>query len=246
VKKFALFPLSFPIQCYLPGGVIVTVWRAREGVAIREPGWLLARLSVGVALAPVLRPFLEGLVSCLLEGRGFDQFHSGLNVRSTFKSTLVTAKKDAAPRVINTCTCASLWGRMQEHVSGTMHYVTRTSILSLSQSTRQAHVPQELGRAVDNCHFLPYIKTSSMDWRCTKTMIALLALANLAVTVVFAQDLNNIQHHFGKQLSSDCSDSPPSCSAGPPPSNPCCYETAVRQVGYCMSSRTLTYVLGAA
>ncbi|KAN0133304.1 Ribonuclease T2-like protein [Lactarius tabidus] len=57
-------------------------------------------------------------------------------------------------------------------------------------------------------------------------MIALLALANLAVTVVFAQDLNNIQHYFGKQLSSDCSDSPPSCSAGPPPSNPCCYETA--------------------
>ncbi|KAN0135088.1 Ribonuclease T2-like protein [Lactarius tabidus] len=61
---------------------------------------------------------------------------------------------------------------------------------------------------------------------CTKTMIALLALlANLAVTVVSAQGLDNI-HHFNKRLSSGCAlDSPASCSVDPPPSNLCCYES---------------------
>lgn len=65
-------------------------------------------------------------------------------------------------------------------------------------------------------------------------MIALLALlANLAVTVVSAQDFNNIQHHFNKQLSTGCgSDEPVSCSTDSPPSDSCCYETEVRQVRY--------------
>ncbi|KAF8274045.1 base non-specific and adenylic acid preferential ribonuclease [Lactarius quietus] len=57
-------------------------------------------------------------------------------------------------------------------------------------------------------------------------MIALLALlANVAVTLVSAQDLNNI-HRFNKRLSSGCGlDWPVSCSANPPPSDLCCYES---------------------
>ncbi|KAN0133303.1 Ribonuclease T2-like protein [Lactarius tabidus] len=57
-------------------------------------------------------------------------------------------------------------------------------------------------------------------------MFTLLALlANLAVTVVSAQDLDNI-HRFSKRLSSGCGlDWPVSCSANPPPSDLCCYES---------------------
>jgi hypothetical protein len=83
---------------------------------------------------------------------------------------------------------------------------------------------------------------------CTKTMIALLALlANLAVTVVSAQGLDNI-HHFNKRLSSGCGlGGPVSCSAKSPPSNICCYESpGVRRVRYCRFPLTLTYALGTA
>jgi hypothetical protein len=79
-------------------------------------------------------------------------------------------------------------------------------------------------------------------------MFTLLALlANLAVTVVSAQDLDNI-HRFSKRLSSGCGlDWPVSCSANPPPSDLCCYESpGVRRVRYYKFPLMLTYVLGAA
>ena len=81
-------------------------------------------------------------------------------------------------------------------------------------------------------------------------MFALLAfLANLAIIVVSAQDLNYI-HHFDKRLSSNCGQNrPESCSANvPPPSDRCCYEyPQVRQVGYYHKfPLILKYVLGAA
>ena len=80
-------------------------------------------------------------------------------------------------------------------------------------------------------------------------MFALLALlANLAVTVASAQDVNNI-HRFNKRLSSGCGlDWPVSCSANPPPSDLCCYESpGVRRVWYyCRFLLMLTYVLGVA
>ena len=82
------------------------------------------------------------------------------------------------------------------------------------------------------------------------TMIALLALlANLAVTVVSAQaqDFNSI-HNFNNWLSSGCgSDWPVSCSANPPPSNLCCYESpGVSQLRHGKLPLMLTHVLGAA
>jgi len=61
-------------------------------------------------------------------------------------------------------------------------------------------------------------------------MIALLVLfANVAITVVsaqdHAQDLYTV-HGFNNRLSSGCgSDAPISCSANPPPSDRCCYES---------------------
>jgi hypothetical protein len=58
-------------------------------------------------------------------------------------------------------------------------------------------------------------------------------LANLAVTVVSAQGLDNI-HHFNKRLSSGCGLSGPvSCSTDQPISNICCYESpGVRRIRY--------------
>ena len=79
-------------------------------------------------------------------------------------------------------------------------------------------------------------------------MFALLALlANLAVTAVSAQDANT--HRFNKRLSSGCGlDWPVSCSANPPPSDLCCYESpGVRRVRYYYRfPLMLTYVLGTA
>ncbi|KAH9003968.1 ribonuclease T2 [Lactarius hatsudake] len=63
----------------------------------------------------------------------------------------------------------------------------------------------------------------------TDAMFALLALlANVALTVVSAQDLvsNNTAHFLNKRLSSGCGLSGPvSCHANPIPSNLCCYES---------------------
>ena len=65
-------------------------------------------------------------------------------------------------------------------------------------------------------------------------MLALLALlANVAFTVVSAKDLvSKNTHIFNKRLSSGCGlDWPVSCSANPPPSDLCCYESpGVRRV----------------
>ena len=78
-------------------------------------------------------------------------------------------------------------------------------------------------------------------------MFALLALlAHVAFTVVSATALDT--HLLSKRLSSGCGLSGPvSCSANPPPSNLCCYESpGVRQIRHYEFPLTLTGVLGTA
>src|ERR1700761_4381172 len=78
-------------------------------------------------------------------------------------------------------------------------------------------------------------------------MFALLTLlAHVAFTVVSATALDT--HLLNKRLSSGCGlNWPVSCSAKPPPSNLCCYESpGVRQVRHYEFSLTLTFVLGTA
>ena len=78
-------------------------------------------------------------------------------------------------------------------------------------------------------------------------MFALLVLlANVAFTVVSAKPLDT--HLFNKRLSSGCGlNWPVSCSANPPPSDLCCYESpGVRQVRHNKFPLTLMCVLGTA